>query len=186
MTVDVSVEPSRAWRSGDPGVGPYAGRMRLLGAVAGSPYVYRLMLKWHRLVPPVERLLRRVSRGRLGVLELAGLPSLELTVAGRRSGIPRTVTVQYVRDGGSLLLVGSNWGLPTHPDWAHNLRATDRARITRDGTTENVAVELLTGAERQRAWRTILDSWPNFALAQERADSRSFQIFALRPTSDGA
>lgn len=186
MTVHTAVEPSRARRSGETGAGPYAGRVRLLGAVAGSPYVYRLMLKWHRLVPPVERLARRLSRGRYGVLELAGLPSLQLTVAGRRSGILRTVTVQYVRDGDSLLLVGSNWGLPTHPDWTHNLRATDRARITRDGTTENVAVELLTGAERQRAWRTILDFWPNYALAQERAGSRSFQIFALRPTSDGA
>ena len=182
MTFHASVEPSRARRSGGTGAGPYADRVRLLGAVAGSPYVYRLMLRWHRLVPPVERLARRLSRGRYGVLELAGLPSLQLTVAGRRSGIARTVTVQYVCDGGSLLLVGSNWGLPTHPDWTHNLRATDRARITRDGTTEDVVVELLTGAERQRAWRTILDFWPNYALAQERAGSRSFQIFALQPT----
>ncbi|MFV8054493.1 nitroreductase family deazaflavin-dependent oxidoreductase [Mycobacterium sp. 48b] len=156
--------------------------MGLLRAVAGSPYSYRLMLRWHRLVPPIERLLRRVSGGRLGVLELAGLPSLQLTVAGRRSGVPRTVTVQYVRDGGALLLVGSNWGLPTHPDWTHNLRATDLAQITRDGHRETVSVEQLADADRQRAWTAILDFWPNYALAQERAGDRIFRVFALRPT----
>lgn len=156
--------------------------MGLLGAIAGSPHSYRLMLRWHRLVPPVERLLRRASRGRLGVLELAGLPALHLTVSGRKTGMPRTVTVQYIADGPSLLVVGSNWGLAEHPAWTRNLAATDHAHIDREGRRETVTVELLAGAERQRAWHTILDFWPNYALAQERADSRTFQIFALRPT----
>lgn len=153
--------------------------MGLLRAVAGSPYSYRLLLKWHRLLPPVERLLRRVSRGRIGVLELAGLPSLQLTVAGRKSRIPRTVTVQYVPDGRALLVVGSNWGLAKHPEWARNLAATGHAHVDRDGHRETVRVELLAGAERQRAWHTILDFWPNYALAQERAGDRAFRIFAL-------
>ncbi|CQD11266.1 deazaflavin-dependent nitroreductase family protein [Mycolicibacterium conceptionense] len=183
MTVPASVEPSRTKTSRETATGPYAYRMGLLGAVAGSPSSYRLMLKWHRLISPIERLLRRASRGRLGVLELAGLPSLNLTVPGRKSGMPRTVTVQYVADDPSLLVVGSNWGLAKHPEWARNLAATDHARIDRNGHRETVTVELLTGAERQRAWRTILDFWPNYALAQKRAGSRRFQIFALRPTA---
>lgn len=163
----------------------YADRVRLVRAVAGSAYSYRLMLKWHRLIPPIERLSRRLSRGRLGVLELAGLPSLQLTVAGRKSGIPRTTTVQYVLEGHSLLLVGSNWGLPAHPDWSHNLQATDHALIARAGNRQTVTVELLAGAARERAWTVILDFWPNYALAQERARDRAFRIFALRPTGDG-
>lgn len=153
--------------------------------MAGSPHSYRLMLKWHRLVPPIERLLRRASRGRLGVLELAGLPSLQLTVPGRKSGIPRTVTVQYVADDSSLLVVGSNWGLAKHPEWARNLAATYHADVDRGGHRETVTVELLTGVERRRAWHTILDFWPNYALAQERAGERTFQIFALRPAASG-
>ncbi|CRZ16730.1 nitroreductase family deazaflavin-dependent oxidoreductase [Mycolicibacterium neworleansense] len=158
--------------------------MRLARAVAGSRLPYRLMLRGHRLIPPTERLVRRLSRGRLGVLELAGLPSLQLTVAGRRSGTPRTVTLQYVPDGRSLLLVASNWGLPTHPGWSHNLGATDRALIERDGNLQDVTAEQLSGAERQRAWNVVLDFWPNYALAQERAGDRTFRIFALRPTGD--
>ncbi|MHC9296945.1 nitroreductase family deazaflavin-dependent oxidoreductase [Mycobacterium sp. LTG2003] len=158
--------------------------MSLPRTVAGNPYFYRLMLRWHRLVPPIERLLRLLSRGRVGVLEVVGVPSLQLTVAGRKSGIPRTVIVQYVPDGQAMLLVGSNWGLPTHPDWARNLRATDRACVSRNGCCETVTVEHLTGAERQRAWTATLDFWPNYALAQERAVARPFWLVALRPTSD--
>jgi deazaflavin-dependent oxidoreductase (nitroreductase family) len=157
--------------------------MRLLRALASNPVSYRLMLKWHRLIPPIERVLRWASRGRTGVLELAGLPAVRLTVAGRRSGLPRTATVQYVPDGQSLLLVGSNWGLPTHPKWAHNLSTVRQATIERDGKAEPVAVEQLTGDARERAWAKIVDFWPNYQIAQSRAGTRTFWIFALSPIS---
>ena len=76
-------------------------------AVARRPLTYRLLMKQSRLVERSERLLRRISRGNLGMLDLVGLPSIVVTAPGRRTGTPRSKTLQYVPDGDTLVLVGS-------------------------------------------------------------------------------
>lgn len=81
------------------------------------------------LIERVDRLLQRISRGRLSVLNLAGLLSAQILVAGRKTGVVRCSTLQYVPDGDRLLLVASNWGLPTHPDWSANLMAAQQITI---------------------------------------------------------
>src|SRR5215210_2766270 len=46
-----------------------------------------------RLLPQVvavDKALQRLSRGRVSVLDVAGLPNLSLTAPGRKSGEPRT------------------------------------------------------------------------------------------------
>lgn len=76
-------------------------------AIARIPWVMRT----GPVVVVLERIIRRLTGGRHGVLDLAGLPSMELTVRGRKSGLPRTVSLLYVPDGPErYLLVGSNWG----------------------------------------------------------------------------
>ena len=57
-------------------------------------------------------LLRR-TRGR--IVRLWGRRALVLTTTGRRSGVPRTVVVQYFPDGGDFVVVAANSGMPTHP-----------------------------------------------------------------------
>lgn len=77
---------------------------------ARNPTAYRLlMLNGHHIVESLEAMLRFLTSGRLGVLDLAGLPNVRITISGRKTGLARSATVQYVpfRDG--LLLVGSNW-----------------------------------------------------------------------------
>lgn len=46
-----------------------------------------------KLLPQIvwtDRRLQKVTRGRVSVLDIAGLPNLTLTVVGRKSGIPRS------------------------------------------------------------------------------------------------
>src|SRR5689334_6416317 len=87
-------------------------------AIARIPWVMRT----GPVVIVLERVIRRLTGGRHGVLDLAGLPSMELTVRGRKSGLPRTVSLLYVPDGPErYLLIGSNWGRPEHPSWSANL-----------------------------------------------------------------
>ncbi len=45
-----------------------------------------------RLLPQItatDKFIQRVSRGRVTLLDIAGLPNLMLTVNGRKSGVPR-------------------------------------------------------------------------------------------------
>jgi len=128
----------------------------------------------------LERLVRRLTRGRHGVLDLAGLPSMELTVAGRKSGVPRTVSLMYVPDGpDSYLLVGSNWGRPQHPSWSANLNAAEYAEIHSRGQRFKVRVQRLSGPDRYRAWNRATSRWPGYAMEQRLAPDRPFRLYEL-------
>jgi deazaflavin-dependent oxidoreductase (nitroreductase family) len=135
-----------------------------------------------RLAPAilaVERALRRVSGGRHGVLDVAGLPSAQLTVPGRKTGVPRTVSLLYVPDGENFLLVGSNWGRREHPSWTANLLDSDKAELNIGGARFAVAVRGLAGPERERAWRRAVAFWPGYAMEQRLAGTRVFRLFQL-------
>ncbi|KDO99151.1 MULTISPECIES: nitroreductase family deazaflavin-dependent oxidoreductase [Mycobacterium avium complex (MAC)] len=157
--------------------------MNSLQRLARSRAVYRLLMGRGRpIVEGLEALLRFATKGRLGVLDLAGLPNVRITVSGRKTGLARSATVQYVpfRDG--LLLVGSNWGRRRHPSWSANLEAAQRVTVRRRGHRFVAAVQLFSGQERDAAWAAALAHWPNYGLAQELAGARRFRLFLLTPT----
>lgn len=110
---------------------------------------------------------------------MVGLSSIQLTVAGRNSGILRTTSLQYVSDGHLILLVASNWGRDRHPAWSANLMAAKRVTVRRREEQFTASVRMLTGVERTRAWNKALQSWPNYQIAQAMAGGREFRIFAL-------
>ncbi|WP_322860301.1 nitroreductase family deazaflavin-dependent oxidoreductase [Mycobacterium europaeum] len=158
--------------------------MNPLQRVARNPAAYRrLVLNGRPVTEGLEALLRFATNGRLGVLDLAGLPNVQVTTSGRKTGLARTATVQYVPVENGLLLVGSNWGRDRHPSWSANLKATQRVTVRRRGQRFVATVRLLTGAEREQAWSTALAHWPNYRVAQDRAGGRQFRLFLLTPTA---
>ena len=159
--------------------------MNPLQRVARNPTAYRwLVLRGRAIAVALESVLRFASGGRVGVLDLAGLPNVQITTSGRKTGLARTATVQYVPDGDGLVLVGSNWGRERHPSWSANLIATERVVVRRRGRRLVAKVRLLTGVERDKAWATALANWPNYQIAQDRAGGRQFRLFLLTPTTD--
>lgn len=159
--------------------------MNPLQRVARNPVAYRwVILNGSRIAERLEALLRFATGGRCGVLDLLGLPNVQITTAGRKTGLARTATVQDVPADGGLLVVGSNWGRERHPSWSANLKTAERVTVRRRGHRFVATVRLLTGAERERAWATVLAHWPNYALAQDRAGARRFRLFLLTPTAE--
>jgi deazaflavin-dependent oxidoreductase (nitroreductase family) len=75
-----------------------------------------------------HRLWYRLSDGRLGA-KFRGWDVLVLTATGRRSGAPRSVTLNYVRDGDAFVVVGSNAGDDRDPQWWENLKAHPNAEV---------------------------------------------------------
>jgi deazaflavin-dependent oxidoreductase (nitroreductase family) len=71
----------------------------------------------------VHRMLVRATGGRVG-WEFGGMPALELTTIGRKSGQKRSVmlTVPLV-EGETYVVVASRGGDDIHPAWLHNVRA---------------------------------------------------------------
>ncbi|OBB94861.1 nitroreductase family deazaflavin-dependent oxidoreductase [Mycobacterium sp. 852002-40037_SCH5390672] len=157
--------------------------MNPLQRLARNPTAYRLLvLNGRQIVEGLESMLRFLTGGRLGVLDLAGLPNVRITISGRKTGLARSATVQYVPFHDGLLLVGSNWGRARHPSWSANLKGAQRVTVRRRGHRCMATVQLLRGAERDGAWATALAHWPNYRLAQDRAGRRRFRLFLLTPT----
>ena len=126
----------------------------------------------------VDTRLQRATKGRVSVLDIAGLPSLALTVPGRKSGVPRTTPLLCVPYGEGWLIAGSYFGGPKTPLWVGNLRATERARIVFAREDIEVTWRELDGPERATAWQAMLDVWPNYAKYEERTD-RVIPVFLL-------
>lgn len=154
--------------------------MNLLRPVAIRLGAQPWLPRFGRLIVGFDRLLQRLSRGRLTLLMLAGLPELMLVVPGRRSGIARSTPLLYVPHPDGHLVAGSNWGSPTPPAWVANLRAVDRATVTIGGRRQAVVPRLVTGPERAQMWQHMLRTWPNYAKYAQRT-SREIPVFLLEP-----
>ena len=136
-----------------------------------------------RLLPQVvwlDKNLHKVSGGRVTLLDIAGLPNLNLTVAGRKSGIERTTPLLCVPDCDTILIAGSYFGGPKMPLWVGNLRAAGgRAKVSYAKERFAVTATELADPERAEAWKVMLRTWPNYAKYEERTD-RVIPVFRLR------
>jgi deazaflavin-dependent oxidoreductase (nitroreductase family) len=133
-----------------------------------------------RIVPGVDRFLFRLSGGRV-ILARARLPALMLTTTGRRSGEPRRAPIACLpEDGGSFLVVGSNFGGESHPAWTANLLAEPHATVSYRARTFEVEAVLLDDDERALVWDRLVEMFPNFRSYEERA-GRRLRVFRLTP-----
>ena len=128
----------------------------------------------------VDRLIHRVTRGRLTLLDIAGLPNLVLTVIGRKSGIPREMPLLCVPYGGDILIAGSNFGGPKEPMWVKNIEANPEVTVRFRRRTTPMVARHLEGEERAAAWSHMVETWPNFARYEIRTNRR-IKVFLLTP-----
>lgn len=128
----------------------------------------------------VDEAIQKVTRGRFTLLSLAGLPSLTLTVPGRKSGVPRSTPLLTTPVEGGWVIAGSYFGGPKMPMWVNNLRATQTATIRFKGKTYTVSWREVEGEERARIWQRMLAGWPNYALYEKKTD-RVIPVFVLTP-----
>ena len=103
---------------------------------------------------------------------------LLLTTTGARSGLPRTTPMMYIPDGEHLLVMASNAGAPTHPDWYRNLVASPRVTVEVGPETYDANAVVTEGDERERLWRMIVERYPFFADDQAKIN-RQIPIVAL-------
>src|SRR6266516_188800 len=119
----------------------------------------------------------RVSRSKAGG-PFEGRPLLLLTTTGAKSGQPRTTPMMYIPDGDRLLVIASNVGAATHPDWYRNLVAHPQVTVE-VGTESFDATAIVTeGEERQRLWARIVELYPFFAEHQAKT-TRQIPVIAL-------
>lgn len=121
---------------------------------------------------------QRLTAGRIALTRFAGLTSVLLTTTGRNSGLPRQSPLLATPDGGSFVLVASNFGRQGHPAWSANLIANPQAAVHTRGHTFPVTATLLAGDDRAQAWHSAVAVWPAYDLYAARVD-REIRVFRL-------
>src|SRR5882757_1700349 len=99
-----------------------------------------------------------------------GVPTLLLSVLGRKSGIWRRTALIYGRDGDNYVIVASKGGAEKHPVWFLNLRDNPEAEIQVGVEKIRVRAREAEGEERARLWEAMVRIWPDYANYQTKTD----------------
>ena len=128
----------------------------------------------------VHRVVLAVSFGHLG-WSAAGMPVLELTTKGRKSGQPRSVMLTSPwQEDDSIAIVASRGGDDQSPAWYLNLRDDPNVEVTMRGTKRPMHAHIADAGERARLWPLITAEHENYAGYQTKTD-REIPVVLLQP-----
>jgi deazaflavin-dependent oxidoreductase (nitroreductase family) len=132
----------------------------------------------------LHRGLLRVSGGKAG-WHVSGMPVLELTTVGRKSGRPRSVILTSpIQEGATLVVVASRGGDDNHPAWFLNLRANPQVEVAYQGkAVRPMRARVATSEERERLWPLITADHTNYAGYQTKTD-REIPLVLLEEPSN--
>jgi F420H(2)-dependent quinone reductase len=112
-----------------------------------------------------------------------GIPSLLLHTVGAKTGVARTASLTYARDGGNYLIVASKGGDPKAPGWYHNLKANPNVEINvgpkRFGVTAKPV--LPDDPNYARLWQIVNRNNGDRYTAYQKKTSRPIPVVVLTP-----
>jgi deazaflavin-dependent oxidoreductase (nitroreductase family) len=124
----------------------------------------------------------RLTKGHVGRLWRRRV--LLLSTRGRKSGLERTVPLQFFPDGDDMIVVAANSGLPSPPGWYFNLTADPLARVEVGDRTLQARAEELSLEEAAAFWPRVLQVAPDYARYPRRT-SRRIPMVRLVPVGPG-
>jgi len=121
------------------------------------------------------------SGGRLGAW--FGLPTLLLSVTGRKSGKSYSTPLVYFEDGESYVVVGSDGAAKRDPQWWKNLQVNPNCEVRVARKKFLAKASLASGADRARLWdvgKTVNPMWSRYQTRTER----ELPVVVLTPRVD--
>ncbi|HLM94687.1 MAG TPA: nitroreductase/quinone reductase family protein [Acidimicrobiales bacterium] len=113
--------------------------------------------------------------------DLLGMPGVELTTIGRKSGLRRTTMLTSpVHDEHKVVLIASKGGDTRDPQWYANLSANPDVEITMYGKTRAMRARTASPAEKEALWPDIVATYKGYASYQERA-GRDIPVVICEP-----
>ncbi len=114
--------------------------------------------------------------------QLGAQSVLLLRTVGRKSGKSFTNPLSFFRDGENYLVVASNWGQESHPNWFLNLMQQPRTTIQVKDRTIPVQARQAEGAEYERLWKVVTSRNSQY-LQYQKGLARRIPIVVLKPVA---
>ena len=129
----------------------------------------------------VHRIVLGATGGRLG-WRASGMPVIELTTTGRRSGQPRsTMLTSPYQEGSTIVIVASRGGDDHHPAWYLNLKDHPEVTVSVGGKPpQRMRAETADAGDRARLWPLITADHSNYA-GYQRKTKREIPVVLLGP-----
>ncbi|MCP4006283.1 MAG: nitroreductase family deazaflavin-dependent oxidoreductase [bacterium] len=108
------------------------------------------------------------------------LPTLLLTTTGRKSGEPRSLPLIYGNFGNGYVVIASKGGLPDHPLWYRNLKATPECDLMVGAKAVSARARVAEGEERERIWTQMVGIYPPY-VDYQKATERTIPVVVLDP-----
>jgi deazaflavin-dependent oxidoreductase (nitroreductase family) len=111
----------------------------------------------------------RNNEGRIGG-NFEGAPMLLLHTTGAKTGHERVNPMMYLRHDDRLLVFASKAGMPTNPDWYHNLVANPDVTVELGTETFAATAMVTTGDDRDRLFAIQAERYPGFKEYEAKTD----------------
>ena len=138
---------------------------------------------WVKILMKVNVFLYKLTRGAVGS-KMGGQNVLLLQTVGRKTGKIYNTPTNYFQDGGSYLIVASNWGKPAHPGWYFNLMSQGTAQVQIKDQVFTARAEPVSEADYDRMWKFVTSQNPFYLRYQEKA-SRQIPLIRLTVSQPG-
>jgi deazaflavin-dependent oxidoreductase (nitroreductase family) len=129
----------------------------------------------------LDTLVLKISSGKHTMAELAGLPMIQITTIGAKTGETRTMPLVSILDGEKIALIGSNFGRQHNPGWYYNLKKHPQCTALLDGRTQNYLAREVYNEERQKYWNMAVALYGGYELYRIRAAHRHIPAMILEP-----
>lgn len=142
----------------------------------------------HRtLIGPLDAPLMRLTRGHVHFAK-GTIPLVLLRTTGARSGAQRDVPLGYFTDGDDVILIASNYGQTTHPNWYYNLLKNPQCQLFADGRSDhggNFTARPTDGADHDRLY-ALAECYASYFTAYAANTHGIRTIPVLRLTPEGS
>jgi deazaflavin-dependent oxidoreductase (nitroreductase family) len=133
-----------------------------------------------KLLRHADDLVGRLTKGRTSAPEvLAGLPVLDITTTGRRTGTPRRTHLIAVPYADTVALLGTNFGQRATPAWVLNLEADPHLTVTFRDRSLGVVARAADPDERAAVLAESSQVYGGYLRYQTRITGRRLRIFIL-------
>jgi deazaflavin-dependent oxidoreductase (nitroreductase family) len=114
-----------------------------------------------------------------------GVDTLLLTTRGRSTGTLRRTALIYARDRGRFVVVASNGGSKSHPNWYQNLVADPHVFVQVAEERFAALARTATARQKPRLWSVMLSIWPEYERYQTRT-TREIPVVILERFENAA
>ena|SRR5688572_26214449 len=129
----------------------------------------------------IDAVFLRLTKGRHTVTEIVGLPIIQLTTIGAKTGQPHTMPLVSLIDGEKIALIGSNFGRKHNPGWYYNLITNPKCTVHISGRTREYMARPADGREREKYWQMAVSYYKGYDLYKFRASHRVIPVMVLEP-----